>query len=204
MKRFIFDLDGTLINTKYEKELKYFNDVFPNNDFGKHMSEYLWEYESTYYKYDTKFFLDYISKKTGCKFTEEIFDGWQDFFSKDDEEMVEGALDLLKFLKENDKDVIVLTNWYTDCQTKRLKNLKLLDYVDKVYGGDICLKPNKDAFINACGDVDFKDCIMIGDTYKNDIEMPKNLGMEALLINDKHKSKYKNKIKSLEEVKEWI
>ena len=53
-KRFIFDLDGTLLNGDFSKEINYFKDVL-GKEADKFLSVYyeiLIEYEKTHTKYD--------------------------------------------------------------------------------------------------------------------------------------------------------
>lgn len=77
-KRFIFDLDGTLLNGDFSKEINYFKDVL-GKEADKFLSVYyeiLIEYEKTHTKYDVNDLSNYYKNKTGINITSEIIEGW--------------------------------------------------------------------------------------------------------------------------------
>ena len=72
-KRFIFDLDGTLLNGDFSKEINYFKDVL-GKEADKFFSVYyeiLIEYEKTHTKYDVNDLSNYYKNKTGINITSE-------------------------------------------------------------------------------------------------------------------------------------
>lgn len=203
--KFIFDLDGTLIKTDYSAEQRYFESVFgKDNLLVKNIGSYLAEYEDTFERYDHETLCKFLSMKTGYSITPSFIDGWIDAFSKAPNPLMEGAEELLFELKKNNKDVVVLSNWYTKCQTDRLKATGLLKYVDEVYGGDVAFKPNSLAFDIACGHTPYEECLMIGDTYSKDYVGAEQAHIDCLLLDPKDEVKVKRKIKKLSEIKEWI
>ena len=87
---------------------------------------------------------------------------------------------------------------------KRLENAGILKYFSIVSGGDEHeLKPSLKAF----DIVDNKsECVMIGDSIKNDIMPALKLGMKAILLTKKNEKKdlrYKQ-IRKLEDLKEML
>ena len=117
--------------------------------------------------------------------------------------MSSGAIETLEYLKQKNKSLAVLTNWFGDFQIKRLENMGIRKYFDDIYTGDIHIKPNKKAYLNACGNYDIKDCTIIGDNYEKDFYIPKNLGMNAILYRPKGDFKEsKDVIKNLVKIKE--
>jgi FMN phosphatase YigB (HAD superfamily) len=99
---------------------------------------------------------------------------------------------------------MILSNWFTNTQKRRLENAGILKYFSKVSGGDEReLKPSLKAF----DIVDKKEeCVMIGDSLKNDIFPAIELGMQAIHITKKDAKKdlrYRQ-IRKLEDLKEML
>ena len=72
-------------------------------------------------------------------------------------------------------------------------------YFSKVYGGDLILKPEKQAFINAAGNTKLGECIMIGDSYNLDVMGAYNAGIRPIFMNPKHKEN-KNNFEEIEKL----
>ena len=120
-----------------------------------------------------------------------------------DDNIIEGVIETLDELKMRDKDLIVLTNWFSETQSSRLKKQRLDIYFDEVYGGEHWLKPYKDAYINACGYTPMELCVMIGDNYEKDFLGPKRIGMDSIYFNrKKSNTNDRNSIKSLKKIKD--
>ena len=107
------------------------------------------------------------------------------------------------YLKSKYK-LVVLSNWFTYTQKKRLENAGILKYFSKVSGGDEReLKPSLKAF----DIVDKKqECVMIGDSIRNDIEPALKCGMQAILLTNKNvkKNLRYRQIRKLEDLKEML
>ena len=74
-KRFIFDLDGTLLHGDYISERDYFRSVLNKEDAEKFLLLYfekLCEYESLHQKYDYSSLSKFLTEKTGINITSEI------------------------------------------------------------------------------------------------------------------------------------
>ena len=92
-------------------------------------------------------------------------------------------------------ELVVLTNWFSNSQINILKKLGILHYFNEIIGTDQVLnKPNKEAFLKACGNYKIEECLMIGDNFDIDILGAYSAGMDAIWYNPKHKQP-KQKIK---------
>ena len=192
VKKLIFDLDNTLIIWKNEyvnaigKSIKKYN----INCDANYMSDLIDEYENYYNKYDKKSLMEYINKniedRVNISFVEDFIYNIG-FCAEIDEEVI----DTLEYLSKK-YELVVLTNWFTDAQTNRLKTAKIDKYFKRVFGGDKILKPNKEAFITAAGDTPLDECIMIGDSYTLDVMGAYNVGIEPIFMNPKHKENKNN------------
>lgn len=112
-------------------------------------------------------------------------------------------VETLEFLNSK-YSLVVLTNWFAWQQAKRLERSKLLKYFDNVYGTeDVKIKPNKEAFIMAAGNIPLDNCLMVGDNYKTDICGALNAGLHVIFYNRKNEKVESNvtSIKSFSELK---
>lgn len=183
IKTIIFDLDNTLMDWKSEyisalnNTLNRLNLSFDKNKILQ-IDELITDYENHHSIVDKKLLIDYINKRCNVKlpieFSDILFEEQGNLYETFDKEKI----DTLEYLS-NKYNLIVLTNWVTSVQEKRLENAGILKYFSKVYGGDVQeLKPSLKAF----DVVDKKDeCIMIGDSIKNDIEPALEVGMQAIV-----------------------
>lgn len=97
-------------------------------------------------------------------------------------------------------DLVVVTNYFTSTQEKRLENMGLLDYFTFVIGADKQkFKPNKEAFINSIDGYQFNECMMIGDDLEIDIKPAIELGMSYLWVTSRENKNYKT-IKNIYEI----
>ena len=80
--------------------------------------------------------------------TKDILDGW--LIKNQNMTMVyEGVRELLVALKGHNKQISVVSDWFKECQYKRLEKAGLLSYIDTFVFGDTALKPNKEAYEKA-------------------------------------------------------
>ena len=99
-KRFIFDLDGTLLHGDYISERDYFRSVLNKEDAEKFLLLYfekLCEYENLHKKYDYSSLSKFLSEKTGVNITSEIVEGWIKVNSKMDDKLLEETKGMLVF-----------------------------------------------------------------------------------------------------------
>ena len=208
-KRFIFDLDHTLMTANYGEEKEYFENIFGddskifiNNPSGTTIAKLLYEYERIYKNYDINQLSEFLTLKTGLDFNREVIIGWIESFGRCSSVVEEGVIDTLEYLKHKDYSLVILTNWFLESQMNRIKNSELCEYFDGIYAGDIVLKPRKEAYINAKADFRNHNCIYIGDNLDKDYIGPRSCGIYSILY-DKNDIHNKNivKIKKMNEIK---
>ena len=199
-KRFIFDLDGTLLHGDYIAEIEYFRSALNKEDAEKFLLLYfekLCEYESLHQKYDYSSLSKFLSEKTGINITCEIIDGWVKVNATMNDKLLDETKSMLEYLKDKKKSLVVLTNWFKYTQEERLRNAGILEFFDGVYAGDLNLKPNKESYLNACGNFCIDECIMIGDTIEKDVIGPNKFGIDSIYYNPENKEYDKSKILSI-------
>ena len=204
MKRFIFDLDGTLLTGSFESETNYFKEIFgeESNKINGNVLKFLDEYEHIYLKYDVKLLSDFLTKKSGLKFNENIINGWINLDYSSQDIIENDVIPVLEFLKSQDKSLSVLTNWFSYTQTKRLQRSGLISYFDEIYAGDISLKPHSLTYLAACRPYKEEETVIIGDNLEKDYLAPKKLGLNAILYdkNENHSTEFV-KVKRLKDIK---
>jgi len=188
-KKYIFDLDYTLLIPDWSKEDDYFRKTIPleeQEEFFKQKQSILNKYELEFPKYDFKTLSDFF-KIYGFHVSEEIINGWMIHNGETiKDEVADGVLELLEYLKENNKEIVILTSWFSGTQIPRLKRTGLYDYIDKIVAGEDAMKPDLESFELAIGNTSKKDCIMIGDSIKSDKAGAKNAGIDCYIVDKEH------------------
>ena len=188
-KKYIFDIDYTILIPDWSKEDDYFKLNIPleeQEEFFKQKQDILNKYEHEFPNYDTKTLSDYF-KKYGFTVTEDVINGWMLYNGETIvDEVVEGTLELFKYLKENGKEIVILTSWFSGTQIPRLKRAGLLEYIDKIVAGENAMKPDLESFKLAIGETEKEDCIMIGDSIKSDKVGADNIGIDCYIVDKNH------------------
>ena len=83
----------------------------------------------------------------------------------------------------------------------RLVNSGFDKYFTEVYGGEEYKKPDKNAYLMACGNSKPSDTLMVGDSYEFDFLGPKNAGLNALLLDKKNRFSFLNPTERINEIK---
>ena len=189
IKRVIFDIDNTLIPWKEE----YFNEInnvldelninHTKKDY-EEIKKAFSEYENQYYIFDKKLMMEYINKYTNKNYPEEfiykIIEKWANCAP---DKMDKNIIDLLEYLKTK-YELVILTDWYGDQQTERLKKAGILKYFSYIYSAEKTKrKPFKEAFMQAIGTNKREECIMIGDNFERDIKGAINAEIKAVWYN---------------------
>ena len=203
-KRFIFDIDGTLIVPDWKYEEDYFSSVLSNSDyelFFPQIASLLELYEKSYPRYNVGDLSRFLTSKSGVLITPEIIDGWNDALGKTRPVIIDGVVDTLEYLKSKDKKIVALTNWFLEPQISRLNSSELLSYFDNVYGGELGIKPSIESYMNAIGEDDIETCIMIGDSLDFDVYGAMSIGLDSIFYNPKNKEYDKEKVKSIGSMK---
>ncbi|MBQ2947327.1 MAG: HAD family hydrolase [Bacilli bacterium] len=208
IKTVIFDLDFTLMDWEDEYIFAITN-VINRLNLGyskekiKEIDDVLVNYENEFTIYENKKLCEFLNKKCNVNLPIEFVDMLIKEQTKCYREFTETEIETLEYLK-NKYELIVLSNWFTYTQKKRLENAGILKYFSKVSGGDEReLKPSLKAF-----DIvdNKKECVMIGDSINNDILPAIKLGMQAILMTKKNVKKdlrYRQ-IRKLEDLKEML
>jgi HAD superfamily hydrolase (TIGR01549 family) len=209
IKKIIFDVDGTLLNTEkdcFDTYNEYFKSRGITNyvDYTMKIYEIIDKYEEVSNTYEKNDLCDFINSYLDIDFTRDDFDKIFKMYQEHATILDEKIKDTLDNLSKK-YELVTLSKWYVEDQEKRLEKAGLLKYFKKVYGIENAgLKPDKESFITAGGDYKLEECLMVGDSMRSDIGGARQLGMEAVLIDPKGKNKYKNKIKSVIELEEFI
>ena len=201
IKRILFDVDNTLI--KWENDYKYLSMMEAGIDdpvLAKQIDIATSKYEENLDHLTRKSFSNYILS-LGINITEEqlnnLIDNDKNRYKKASKELI----DLLEYLSSK-YELVIITNWFSDVQSKRLENAGILKYFKEVYSSDLYTKkPNKEIFIAAQGNYKANECLMVGDSIDKDILPAYNLGMDVILIgkSDKYKS-----VDNVVEIKEML
>ena len=188
-KKYIFDLDYTLLIPDWSMEDDFFRERIPleeQEEFFKKKQDILNEYELTFPRYDFKTLSEFF-KKHGFTISEEVIKEWMIYNGENiKDEVVDGVIELFDLLKESGSEIVILTSWFSGTQIPRLKRTGLYDYVDKVVAGDDAMKPDLESFTLAIGDTDKRDCIMIGDSLKSDRAGAKKAGIDFYIVCNGH------------------
>ena len=188
-KKYIFDLDYTLLIPDWSKEDDFLRRNIPleeQEEFFKQKQLILNKYELEFPKYDFKTLSDYF-KSYGFSVSEEVIKGWMIHNGKTiKDKVVDGVIELFDYLKTNNKDIVILTSWFSGTQIPRLKRTGLYEYIDKIVTGEDAMKPDLESFELAIGDTNKEDCIIIGDSIKSDKMGALNAGIDYYIVDDEH------------------
>ena len=188
-KKYIFDIDYTILIPDWSKEDDYFKKYILENEqeeFFKNKQGILNKYEQEFPKYNTKTLSEYF-KSYGFTVSEDVINGWMNYNGETiKDEVVDGVVDLFEYLKENNKEIVILTNWFSGTQIPRLKRAGLFNYIDKIVAGEDAMKPGLESFELAIGGTNKEDCIMIGDSIRSDKVGADNAGIDSYIVDKEH------------------
>ena len=188
-KKYIFDLDYTLLIPDWSKEDDFLKERIPleeQEEFFKQKQSLLEEYEIEYPKYEFITLNKYF-RNHGFTVSPETIEGWMIHNGETIKDIVvDGVIELFEYLKENNKEIVILTNWFSATQIPRLKRTGLYNYVDKLVAGDKAMKPYLESFALAIGDTPKEECIMIGDSVKIDKLGAENAGIDYYITDEEH------------------
>lgn len=103
-------------------------------------------------------------------------------------------------------ELALLTNYFEESQWNRLNNMGIGQYFKECYG-ERKIKPNKEAYIAACGDKRTDECVMIGDDVYLDIIRARQEGLNTIWVNSKGITADANvgiTVKAVEEISEKL
>lgn len=188
-KKYIFDVDYTILIPDWSLEDDYFKEHILENEqeeFFKNKQSILNKYEQEFPRYNTKTLSDYF-KSYGFTVSEDTINGWMIYNGETiKDEVVDGVVDLFKYLKENNKEIVILTSWFSGTQIPRLKRAGLFNYIDKIVAGEDAMKPGLESFELAIDGTNKKDCIMIGDSIRSDKVGADNALIDSYIVDKEH------------------
>ena len=188
-KKYIFDLDYTLLIPDWSKEDDFLKKSIPleeQDEFFKQKQSILNKYELEFPKYDFKTLSDFF-KSYGFTISEETINGWMIHNGETIKDTIaDGAIELLEYLKNEGKEIVILTSWFSGTQIPRLKRTGLYEYIDRMVAGEDAMKPDLESFELAIGDTNKEDCIMIGDSLKSDKVGAENAGIDCYIVDKEH------------------
>lgn len=207
IKRIIFDIDNTLINTPKNLEEGYQSvlDKYNINKKAKDLYNAIGVYETCgeYKKYEKSEMLKKINECLNLNLDNNFFDEYLTMYDNLETKLENGVRETLEYLSKK-YELVCLSNWYTESQENRLRKLDILKYFKEIYGIDkVVMKPFKDSFLSACGKYKTSECIMVGDNLNVDIKVPYELGMGVYHLNKNGKTKYPT-IKNISDLKELL
>lgn len=201
IKRLIFDIDNTLIIWKkdyikaLEKAMREFNVNIDSKIIDKIIDSQEMKYDTLSKEKLLNDINDECSLNLNMDFIDKLFQE-QKTLAKPDQEII----DTLKYLSSK-YELVILTNYFTEVQTARLKKAQILRYFKEIYGGDqILLKPRKEAFSTAVANFKKEECIMIGDSLAIDIEGAINYGIKAIAFDYKSEIPNSNKYQKINKI----
>ena len=212
MRKIIFDLDNTLMMFDLEYIKSYQTTLRENNFESEYIDGYnlfksIGRYEDLKKIYNKEELLKFVNKDLNKNYTLKLIDDillaiGKNWTNKVSLELIE----TLEYLKDK-YELYVLTNWFTESQKERLKNVGILKYFKCVVGSDMVKpKPSIEAFNYIIDNNNPKDFIMIGDNIEIDIKGAINLSMNAILFD--YDNKYSDTsyviITKIEELKDIL
>lgn len=209
IKRIIFDQDNTLVEWKdeYDKTYNYALDELGISYTDQDLKELIHAvdtYELSYDIFKKEYMIEQINKHTSLNVPENFMDVWEKYLCDCYSDTDKVIIPTLEYLSKK-YELVVLSNWFTYNQVERLKSLGMDKYFTEIICTDtVKNKPNKEAFIKACGTHKPEECLMVGDSMNTDINGAINAGLEAILLDPKGMYEYKNKIKSIKELEELL
>lgn len=186
IKRLIFDVDGTLIQgvdfiLSVSKTLKKIGCYSEENV--KLFFNGINTYEQLYDNYNlidyTQHMENAINKKLPENFVQTFFDELKTCIPPRNELLI----DTIHKLSQK-YELVILTNYFAQSQLNRLNNMGIGKYFSECYGEKI-IKPNKQAYLSACGNRKPNECVMIGDDIYLDITRAKQEGLNTIFVNSK-------------------
>ena len=109
---------------------------------------------------------------------------------KEKAEPINGALEILKYLKEKNYNIIIATNGPSDALPAKLEKLGFTNLIDETMAADECgyMKPNPrfyEALFDKINNYNKNEMLFIGDEIEKDIKGGNNFGIDTCWFNNK-------------------
>ena len=198
IKSIFFDLDHTLWDFEKNSELS-FKKIFRKYNITINFDKFIAAYVPINFRYWKLYRNGEISKEhLRHNRLKEVFDFFnyridnltidkisEDYinFLPENNKLIEGAIDVLEYLKPKYR-LFIITNGFRDVQQKKLINSRIKHYFEGVYDSESVgvKKPDPKIFIHALEDSISKanESLMIGDNYEADILGAKKLNIQTI------------------------
>lgn len=188
IKKIIFDLDNTLIDwiDEYDYALRDTLIKYNINFDYSLLSNAIDEYDYTSKIYNSYDLMNYLNNKYNLGITIDFINDWLIELGNMGS-ISEERKELLKYLSSK-YELVVLTNWESNCQANRLKHAGIYNYFKAVYGGEVLKKPSEESFRKAIYPNAIEECVMVGDSLYFDIEPAIKLGLKTYMVGKDIKS----------------
>ena len=118
--------------------------------------------------------------------------------------MPKEVIETLEYLSQK-YELVTLSNWFEKEQEERLEKVGIRKFFKSCYACEnIKMKPNKESYLTAAGDKKIKECIMIGDSIKKDVEGAISCGMQAIYYNPGKKQSEHTNIRNFSELRQIL
>src|SRR5574344_2445902 len=199
IKRIIFDIDNTLLNTDLDCQniyQQYFKDEGVHID-GMKLYNLIGDYYHMNGDFTKRDLEKYVQKHLYANFN---IDKMLDVYGKVGTLLHKDISSTLAYLMQK-YELVALSNWYVESQSNRLKQAGIYKYFNTVYGFENAgLKPSQESFKIAMGNNKPDECLMVGDSIHYDIEVPNKMGMQTYYLTNELNNQY-GTIKSISELK---
>lgn len=224
IKHVFFDLDHTLWDFEINSA-KTFEKIFELHKIKIDLELFLTHYKKINFEYWRLFRNNLVSKEklrysrlrdTFDELNISISDDLINYLSEDYINYLstfnfvfEGTIEVLEYLKPK-YQLHIITNGFSEVQTKKMKNSKLDVYFDKIITSESVgvKKPNPKIFMYALeqANAQANESIMIGDSWEADIMGAKNIGIKPIFCNFDQKEVGNSvlSIKNLLELKKYL
>lgn len=110
---------------------------------------------------------------------------------KEKVEPINGAIEILEYLKEKDYEIVIATNGPSDALPAKLNKLKIDKFVDLTFAADECgnMKPHThfyEALFDKINNHNKEEMLFIGDEIEKDIKGGNNFGIDTCWFNNKN------------------
>lgn len=196
IKNILFDVDNTIFDSGDENAI-YYKEALAN--CGYNPERYLEVYNAIEFYEDTfddennlyskENLLKLINEKLNENYPIKLIDEINNAIAKHWIQKVLIDKETLEYLSSK-YNLYVFSNWFYDAPYNRLKNVDYLKYFKKVFTADnYGSKPFKKSFENVLKELNcpVKECIMVGDSIRSDINGANSVGMKSILIDFENK-----------------
>lgn len=199
-----FDFDNTLVDEQYSVQERWKKITKKYSFLSDH-------FESTFFKIYKQYGPNYKSHVDVTLKLLNLSDVWKskilnDFLSTRSDEMLKAyVLDLVKYLKNKNIVVGIITNGNMVYQRERIRRAGIFHLMDFVYYGEQEKKSDKKVFLKCLYDLKLKsrsEFLFVGDDLAEDVISPQSIGIKACLINNKLKLPKGSPIISFSSIKE--